>query len=287
MKKLGVLIYTHDRVDDARINIEIIRNVWQKNKFFKNVEIVHSYNGKSEWYPKKYSEDLLVRTKNTWHFQGASDLIDTGVKKFSSSVEYVIVLAADTWLVKPEFLEKVISTMFKNNLLLATCAWGVPGKMELKNVGMATDFFVIDLKWARKNNLFPIRYGEFHKKYKDLFLYQSCGNVMLEKLMLARFVDAVGREQGFNGSAKKSAFEKILIMSERVPVHRVIRKDGTWERKMHWPKIGLLTHHDPLPKKKILKTVKITEGEHIKKLLDSSDLNYYNSGLTKPRLSSN
>lgn len=60
MKKIGALIYTQDRVDDARINFEIVRNVWQKTKFFKSVEIVHSYNGKSEWYPKKYLEDVLV-----------------------------------------------------------------------------------------------------------------------------------------------------------------------------------------------------------------------------------
>ncbi len=287
MKKIGVLIYTHDRVDDAQINIEIIRSVWQKNKFFKDVEIVHSFNGKYEWYPKKYLEDVLIRSKNTWHFQGAADLIDTGIKKFSNSVEYAVILAADTWLINPGYIEKIISTMSKDKLLIATCAWGVPGKMELNNVGMATDFFIVDLKWARKNNLFPIRYSEFQKKYKDIFLYQSCGNVMLEKLMLARFVETVGREQGFDGSAKKSAFEKILILNERVPVHTSIRKDGTWNRKMYWPKIGLLTHHEALPKKKILQTSNINDGKNIKKLLDSHNLKYYNSGLTKSKLSSN
>lgn len=287
MKKLGVLIYTHNRVDDAQINIEIVRKVWQKNIFFKDVEIIHSFNGNYEWYPKKYLEDVLIRSKNTWHFQGAADLIDNGIKKFSNSVEYVVILAADTWLINPGYVEKIISTMTKGNFLMATCPWGVPDNMKLSNVGMATDFFIVDLNWARKNNLFPIRYSEFHKKYKDIFLYQNCGNVMLEKLMLARFVEAVGREQCFDGSAKKSAFEKILILKERVPVHTSIRKDGTWNRKMYWPKIGLLTHHEVLSKKKILKTAQITVGKNIKKLLDSNNLEYYNSGLIKSKLSSN
>ncbi len=30
VKKIGVLIYTYNRTDDARINMEIIRNEWSR-----------------------------------------------------------------------------------------------------------------------------------------------------------------------------------------------------------------------------------------------------------------
>lgn len=78
MKNLGILIYTYNRIDDAKINMEIIKNVWQADDYFENLEIIHAFNGKKEWYEKKYLEDKLVRIRNTWHFQGASDLIDVG-----------------------------------------------------------------------------------------------------------------------------------------------------------------------------------------------------------------
>jgi hypothetical protein len=287
MKKIGVLIYTHNRVDDAKINIEIIRNVWQKSSYFKNIKIVHSFNGQKEWYSKKYLEDDLVISKNTWHFQGASDLIDAGINKFEKNIDYVIVLASDTWLINPPYVENLLEKMEKSELYLATCAWGLVGRNNPKDVGIATDFFIIDIKWAKKHRMFPINYGQFHRKYKDLFLYQNCGNVMLEKLALSHFVEAVGREQKFDGSARKRAFEKILIMEEREPVHSKIRKDGTWIRKMYWPKMGLLTHHEPALKKKILKEKNIKDGLNIKRLLSSSNLDYFNDGVKKSRYSSN
>jgi hypothetical protein len=126
MKKIGVLIYTYNRVDDAKINMEIIRNVWEKSKYFEDVEIIHSFNGKKEWYSKKYLENDLIITKNSWHFQGASDLIDVGIRMFQrkhKKIDYVIVLASDTWLIKPAYVQSLLERMKKDNLYLATCPW--------------------------------------------------------------------------------------------------------------------------------------------------------------------
>lgn len=45
MKKfLGILIYTYNRVDDAKINMEIIRNIWAKPK----LSVINKY------YDSKY-----------------------------------------------------------------------------------------------------------------------------------------------------------------------------------------------------------------------------------------
>lgn len=290
MKNIGVLMYTYNRVDDAKINMEIIRNVWQKTNYFDDVKIVHAYNGKKEWYPKKYLENDLVIIKNSWHFQGAADLIDAGIKKFKKKykeTDYVIVLASDTWLVKPVYVENLLKKMKNNNLYLATCSWGNPDKDNISDVGMAVDFFIVDLKWANTNKFFPINYGDFYKKYEELFMYQSGGTVMLEKLLFGRYVKAIGREDGYGGSDKIKAKRKMLIMKDREPVHSHVDKDGRWIRIMYWQKMGLITHHDPKPKKQILIQNKINTGEHMKKLLRSTDLSYFNGGVTKTEHSSN
>ena len=65
MKNVGILIYTHNRIDDAKINMEIVRNVWQKSGLFPGAKVVHTFNGKKEWYPEKYLEDDLIVLKNS------------------------------------------------------------------------------------------------------------------------------------------------------------------------------------------------------------------------------
>ena len=109
--KIGFLIYTYNRIDDAKINMEIIRDIWTKSKLFSDIRIVHAYNGEKEWHPKKYLEDDLIFMKNPGHFQGAAELIDAGIKKFQEkykNIDYVIVTAPDTWLIRPEYINKII-----------------------------------------------------------------------------------------------------------------------------------------------------------------------------------
>jgi len=284
MKNVGVLIYTYNRVDDARVNMDIIRNVWEKSKHFENVKIVHSFNGEKSWYAKKELENDLITFKNSWHFQGASDLIDAGIKTFQkkySNIDYVIVLASDTWLIKPEYIESLIKKMENEKLYLATCSWGLPDRDNIAEVGVAVDFFIVDLKWATKYKMFPIEYGKFQKKYKDLLAYQKAGNIMLEKLFLARYLEAISRAEKIDGIARKIAIEKTLMLNDRQPVHSHIDKQGNWIRNMYWPKMGLLTHHEVEPKKKILRKEKIVNGKNIEILLKNKDLSYFNNGISK------
>lgn len=58
MKNIGVLIYTYNRIDDAMVNMDIIRNIWEKSKYFEDVKIIHSFNGEKSWYPKKELEEV-------------------------------------------------------------------------------------------------------------------------------------------------------------------------------------------------------------------------------------
>ena len=78
--KIGVLLYTYNRVNDVRINMEIIRNVWGKIELLKEVVIVHAFNGQREWWLEKYLEDDLVYLSNPGHFEGAAILMSEGIK---------------------------------------------------------------------------------------------------------------------------------------------------------------------------------------------------------------
>lgn len=264
--------------------MDIIRNVWKKSKHLEDIKIIHSFNGQKDWYPKKYLENDLVIKKNSWHFQGASDLIDAGIRTFQKkykNIDYVIVLASDTWLIKPAYIENILNKMKKDNMCLATCSWGLPERNDLGDVGMAVDFFIVDLKWATKHKMFPIDYANFYKKYWELLLYKRGGNVMLEKLLYARYLKAVSKEENFGGIATKAAKERFLRLKDRESVHSHIDKKGFWIRNMYWPEIGLLSHHDPKPKKNILKKNNIIAGKNIEKLMQSKDLSYYNNGVVK------
>jgi len=275
---IGVLIYTYNRIEDAKINMEIIRNYWAKSSLINDIKIVHSFNGNKNWYPKKYLEDDLIRMKNSSHFQGASEMIDSGIKKMNGkykNLDYIIVLASDTWLVKINYLESLLKEMRKKELYLAACPWGIPKRNLLFDVGMSVDFFIMDFKWIKKHKMFPINYKKFFDKYWELFLYVKGSNVSLEKLMIARFLKAIFKQYNNNVTLRSFGESKILNLKDRSPVHSHVDKNGFWIRKKYWPKMGLLTHHDPLPKQKILKQIKINKGEHIQKLLSSTDLNYY------------
>ena len=274
--KISVIIYTYNRIEDAKINMEIIRNLWSKSKRLE-IKIVHCFNGQKLWYKKKYLENDLVRLKNSGHFQGAAELIDSGVKvveKKYKDTDYVIFLASDTWLIKPAYLERILTRMKSENKYLASCPWGLPEYNNLRDVGIAVDFFILNYQWAKKYKMFPVDYGNFFNKYFELFSYQG-QNISLEKLMLGRFIQAVFREKRINVGLRQYAYQKFLNLADRNPVHTHVDKDGYWIRKMYWPKMGLLTHHEVLPKKQILKKAKITQGKNIKELLASKSLDYF------------
>lgn len=278
MKKIDLLvvIYTFDRTFDARVNQEIIRNHWGKSGFFGDIKIIHAFNGSSEWYPKKYLEDVVLRRKNLGHFAGAADLIDAGFKearKRYPKYEYGVVLAADTWILEPKYIAGLIERMSLEGQRWATCPWGQKGNDEYKQVGAATDFFVLDMKWADKYKMLPLCYQEFFDKYAELLYYHG-SNISVEKLVFGRFVMATRREQNISSTTglHRAVGANLLTMEERRPVHP--SKSG-WERRAYWPKMGLATHHDLEPKQEVLRKYKIA-GESIKLLTSAKKLDGLN-----------
>ena len=83
--KVVVLIYTYDRIDDAKINQEIILKNWTPDQGFKDIKITHVFNGKRSWWSDKYLEDdLIYLDSNPDHFRGAELMMNgrTGTRSF-------------------------------------------------------------------------------------------------------------------------------------------------------------------------------------------------------------
>ncbi len=286
---IGVLMYTYNRIDDARINMEIIRNVWSENPLLKNVTLVHSFNGQKEWMPEKYLEDEILYLDNPGHYEGAEILLNEGVKAFQEkfpNIDYVIVLAADTWCLKPEYIEKIINSMKSEEKYIATSTWGNKDETNMFDKGMALDFFIINLKWVTESKLFPIRFKEFAEKYQEVIMYEN-RTLLLERVFVLRFKQAIMRtfSAARDNFIKVASMAYIHKMTEREPVHyknkEFLEKTSVvHDRYMYFPDIGLLTHHDPVQKQKDLREWKITFGEHGKKFLDATDLSYFNNGFT-------
>ena len=286
--KIGVLIYTYNRIDDARINMEIIRNVWAKNEILKNITIVHTYNGDEEWYKEKYLEDDLIRLKNQGHFKGAENLIDEGMRVFKEKhpdIDYIITLASDTWLVKPDYVASLIRDMQTEKKYLATCSWGTKKETNMFKIGMSLDFFILDAKWSNSISLFPLGYSQFREQYGDIFDYQDI-TIYPERVLAFRFKRAIQKsiEIPSENLIKKVTYSYIRHIKEREPVH--IFTGGFFtskkqERQMYWSELGLFTHHNSVDKQKLLKAWNLSLGEYGKNFIESHDLSYFNKGHTK------
>jgi len=280
-ESVGALIYTYNRTDDARINMELIRSRWSTHETLRHVVLVHAYNGERSWWPRRYLEDSLIRMNNVGHYDGAAMLIDAGIQSFAKTypqVRFLIVLAADTWCMDPSYVAGVIQAMKEGGQVLATCPWGDSREQTLFEVGAATDFFIIDLYWARRFCMVPLRYHDFKNSFGELLVYLNA-NLGLERLMALRFLQAIARMTATpsDGTLHMTAETYLHRLIDREPIHIV--SSGRWERRMSSPEIGLICEHDPVKKRLISEKWSAPEGKHSKKFWSSGDFSYYNRGI--------
>lgn len=283
---IGHLIYTYNRLDDARILQEISKNHLAKE--LNGIFLIHAYNGKDSFRYEQYLEDKLIRIKNKGHFEGASDLINRGIAEAEKiqAVDYLIVTASDTWLLNAEYVRKIISEMKSGNKALATCAWDDRGIadydkkfiMNLFQIGFATDFFILDMNWQRENKLFPLDFKAVSKKFDDIKIFLTGNRVFLEDVLAFSYAKLfMKRHKNNHGAYKTSMINALYHMSERERIH-FINENGIWKRKMEWPELGLYTYHDEDVSKKqeSLRLHEEISGTNIEKLRQAKDLSYFN-----------
>ena len=288
---VGALIATHDRVWDARCCMEIIRSVWQP--VLGAVRIVHAFNGDPAWYPAPYLEDTLVRVPpEPTHFRGAASLIDAGLAAFADThpdCRYVVVLAADVWALDPVWLRAVVTDLERDGQRLASAEWRISptahgiGRVQdpalLPANGLATDFFVVDLPWALRWGMIPLRYGEFLDRNADLLNYLQ-ELPFLERHVAGRFLAAVRSELAASGPGKDpwgSAGPRTANALLRLMRERAIDPDGRTapSHKGHWPAIGLVTSEDAGVKQALLADVPAATGSTLDRLRADPDTTWF------------
>jgi len=154
--KIASIIVTYNRVEEAKAQMDIIRELWQP--VFAGVDIYHEFNGKKSWYPKKYCEDFLSYHKPMSHFLGANHMLNMGIKHVLNSkknYDFIIATSADVWFYNPGKLKKIILACKRKKFQLATSIWGV--------MGLSTEFFIITPDLAKK--VFPLKFSQFIKKH--------------------------------------------------------------------------------------------------------------------------
>lgn len=278
--KLGVVVSTFDRVDDARINLEILRARWSQHF---DLLVVHAFNGLPEWLPEGVGiADKLIKLRNRGHFRGAVQLMESGLAYLSArGVQRAVHLSSDTWACDPEFIRSVLDRMERASQPFASSAWGDERDDNPWRVGLAMDFAMLDLPWAFQHAFLPIEYERFCDRHGEAIEYAG-SHVFPERVLAMRFLSAVMRADRSIGDGDRfeAGHEKLCRISEREPVHRNGR------RVMTRPAIGLCTSHDAYAKRYALSLHKIADvGPHARRLADVPDraesLAYYNA---KPSL---
>lgn len=251
--KLAVLLITHNRIDDVKVSMEIVRRIWSKSPLLKNVEIYHAYNGEKENYPHKYLEDVLIYRPNLGHYFGAADLLDAGFSAISSSgknYDYIFALSGDVWLTKPEKIEEILKKMKYKKYQLAATLW--PNTFFIPTL-FATEFFIITQELAEK--AFPLRLEKFFPNRKRDLIFRKITEripVMTIPLVEICFTSKVL-------SALQKRFWSFNWLNEVMLIPG--RKVYFGTNRMYSKELGYFSHHDFDKKIKLSGLVKQVQKE--------------------------
>lgn len=171
--RIASIIVTYNRIDEAKAQMDIIRELWQP--LFSSIDIYHEFNGNTDWHPKKYKEDFLHRHKSMPHFVGANYLLNQGIKHVLDSkkkYDYIIAASADTWFYEPNKLKAIILACHRKEAQLAASLWA--------GMALSTEFFIITPQMAEK--VFPLRFIQTINKYNILKWAQYTKFAMLETI---------------------------------------------------------------------------------------------------------
>jgi hypothetical protein len=277
--KIVICITTHNRVDCARINMEII-----KLNFDDAWPIIHACSNKNY---KKYLEDVLIVCEEKKLQKGAFNLLKKSFEAANRlySPEYIVHIEGDTWLMNQNIIIKYITYLKENpNKFLAASSWS----------------FDKTYKWKKSSNVLKkIKYvlGSFSKKAglnfhigwkktfsTQFFIIKNTKNINQALFKIKEPNDTDHLEKYLYQSLVKKFGNNIFIkMSEREPVHPMHRDFCN--------DLELFCQHNPTSildnnsmemvfgKKEVLKKYNhLKQGKYMKKLLNSKNLDYYNHG---------
>lgn len=231
--KIASVIITHNRIDEVKAQMDIIRELWQP--MFETIDIYHEFNGKRCWYPKKYKEDFLHRHRYMPHFTGANHMFNQGFKHVLESgkkYDYIIASSADTWFFDPKKLKSIILTCSKKRYQLVTSLWGV--------MALGTEFFIITPELAKK--VLPLRFTKFINKYR-LLKWTHTKIAIFEMIF---------------------TFQVMKVLKNPNKIYLIPGRRAVWPANRFYSPNFYASHHDQIKRKKdILPKIRYALGDRI------------------------
>lgn len=276
--KVVICLTTHNRIDCARINMEII-----KLNYELKWPIVHACSN-SQY--SKYIEDALVECSPKPTQAGALNLLLQSIEKANEmfAPDYIIHLEADTWLMNQATMIKYIEALERNpkSLIAGSCwdfdksiKWQESSKLISKlKFQLSRLSKKLGLKWhiGWKNTIATQFFiakntNEFRQALSNM--PEPKENQYLEKLIYANLIKKFG----------KKCFIEML---EREPVHPNNR-DSCEAMELycqHFP--TQVETSSMIGKKQVLeKYPSLIKGGYMSKLMHATNFEYYNPGANR------
>ena len=289
-----VCLTTHDRVDCARINQEII-----KLNYGRPLRIVHAC---SSPHYTAHLEDKLVRCDPKPLKDGALNLLRTAIECAMSEYapEFIVHLEADTWLLDEAVLARYVAALAADaSKVMAASSWsedkldfgdclGRP-RQSASGIGARVAHTA-----ARALRMVGVDAGIVNKQSysTQFFLLRARPDVVRAVLGMQAVRGSVLEASLY--AALHGAFDpaQVVPMLEREPVQP---RHRYWCHALdlycqHWPAAG--TAADPRPpsnplhvprdapgkREALLSRPRTWKGEHLNRLLQADDTAYYNPG---------
>lgn len=237
--KIASVIITYNRIDEAKAQMDIIRELWQP--LFAQVDIYHEFNGKKEWYPEKYREDFLHRHKPMSHYIGANHMLNQGFKHVLESgkkYDYIIATSSDTWFFEPKKLKEVVLTCHRKKVQLATSLWA--------GMVFSTEFFVITPDLAKK--VFPLSLAQIITRYKLL----KWAHTKIAKIAILETIFTL---------------QVMRVLMNPNKIYLIPGRKTVWPTNRFWSPNFYASHHDRNQRKKdILPKIRHILGKHIEEM---------------------
>lgn len=216
--KIASLIITHNRVNEAKAQMDIIRELWEP--MFASVDIYHEFNGKVSWYPKKYKEDFLHRHKKMSHFVGANYLLNKGFKHVLASgkkYDLIIATSSDTWFYDSKKLKEIVLKILRNKFAVAASLWG--------GIVFSTEFFILTPELSKK--VFPMKFNFIHRSRPLKWTYNKLS--FFESLF---------------------TFKVMQVLKNPNKIYLIPGRRTIWLKNRFWSPNFYASHHDPMQRKK-------------------------------------
>jgi hypothetical protein len=281
MFRAAVCMTTHNRIDCARINQEIIKFNYRCDWVIVHACSNHTY--------EKYLEDELIHCEPLPMTSGALNLLKRSIARAADVYhpDYFVHLEGDTWILDHQVLLRYIQRLNDApSALIAASSWSIhnlPGWQR---------------NWAVKKDpasrvkstvirLLPTFGVDFAMLQSDTISTQFFIAKNTAEFVAA--IDSLKADDGYNlenGLYKKiverSGVAAIIGMPEREPVHPHHRWvcEALSLYGQHWP--TSVPNIDIPGKRETLKAFPaLRGGPHMKRLLETTDLSYYNVGANR------